>query len=100
MDRFCVQVEYLPVIHPTLEETKNPNLFAERVRLTMARAMNTSVTQHTYEDAYMAMEAVRLKIDSASALLEFGEFKKISPFTVKEAKRCLSKFLALDCSNR
>ncbi|XP_073390454.1 lysophospholipid acyltransferase LPEAT2 isoform X2 [Physcomitrium patens] len=95
-----MSVEYLPVIHPTLEETKNPNLFAERVRLTMARAMNTSVTQHTYEDAYMAMEAVRLKIDSASALLEFGEFKKISPFTVKEAKRCLSKFLALDCSNR
>jgi lysophosphatidylcholine acyltransferase/lyso-PAF acetyltransferase len=64
MDRFCMQVEYLPVIHPTVAETKNPYQFAERVRLTMARAMNTSVTNHTFEDASVAMEAVRLKINS------------------------------------
>lgn len=100
MNRCCLQVEYLPVIRPTLAETKNPILFAERVRLTMARAMNTSVTQHTYEDASLAMEAVRLKIDSGSALLEFGQFKKIAPFTVKEAKRCLNKFVLMDCSKR
>ncbi|KAG0574121.1 hypothetical protein KC19_VG235600 [Ceratodon purpureus] len=74
-------VEYLPVIHPTVAERKNPIQFGERVRLTMARAMNTSVTNHTFEDAALAMEAVRLKIDSASAMLEFGEFKKIAPFT-------------------
>lgn len=75
-------------------------MFAERVRLTMARAMNTSVTQHTFEDATLAMEAVRLNIDSGSALLEFGEFNKISPFRVKDAKRCLSKFLTMDSSKR
>jgi len=100
MNRFFLQVEYLPVMYPTLAETKNPILFSERVRLTMARAMNTSVTQHTYEDAALAMEAVRLNIDSGSALLEFGEFKKIAPFTVKEAKRCLNKFVIMDCSKR
>ncbi|KAG0574118.1 hypothetical protein KC19_VG235600 [Ceratodon purpureus] len=93
-------VEYLPVIHPTVAERKNPIQFGERVRLTMARAMNTSVTNHTFEDAALAMEAVRLKIDSASAMLEFGEFKKIAPFTVKEAKRCLSEFVTMDCSKR
>lgn len=100
MNRFCLQVEYLPVMYPTLAETRNPIIFAERVRLTMARAMNTSVTQHTYEDAALAMEAVRLNIDSGSVLLEFGQFKKIAPFTVKEAKRCLNKFVIMDWSKR
>lgn len=95
-----MSVEYLPVIHPTVAEAKNPFQFSERVRLTMARAMNTSVTNHTFEDASLAMEAVSLKIDSSSALLEFGEFKKIAPITVKEAKRCLSKFVTMDCSKR
>ncbi|XP_024379184.1 lysophospholipid acyltransferase LPEAT2 isoform X2 [Physcomitrium patens] len=95
-----MSVEYLPIIYPNLAETKNPQMFAERVRLTMARAMNTSVTQHTFEDATLAMEAVRLNIDSGSALLEFGEFNKISPFRVKDAKRCLSKFLTMDSSKR
>lgn len=97
---FCWQVEYLPVMHPTLAEMKNPILFAERVRCTMARAMNTSLTQHTYEDAALAMEAVKLKINSGSALLEFGQFKNIAPFTVKEAKRCLNKFVKMDSSKR
>lgn len=83
-----------------MAEAKNPFQFSERVRLTMARAMNTSVTNHTFEDASLAMEAVSLKIDSSSALLEFGEFKKIAPITVKEAKRCLSKFVTMDCSKR
>ncbi|KAG0595563.1 hypothetical protein M758_UG177100 [Ceratodon purpureus] len=95
-----MSVEYLSVIHPTVAETKNPVQFGERVRLTMARAMNTSVTNHTFEDAALAMEAVRLKIDSASAMLEFGEFKKIAPFTVNEAKGCLIKFVTMDCSKR
>ena len=95
-----MQVEYLPVIHPTVAETRNPIQFAERVRLTMARAMNTTVTNHTFEDAALAMEAVKLEIDSLRAILEFGEFKKIAPFTVKEAKRCLTKFVTMDCSKR
>lgn len=95
-----MSVEYLPVMYPTLAEMKNPIIFAERVRCTMARAMNTSLTQHTYEDAALAMEAVKLKISSGSALLEFGQFKNIALFTVKEAKRCLNKFVKMDCSKR
>ena len=95
-----LQVEYLPVIYPTLAETKNPWQFAERVRITMARALNRSVTQHTYEDAAMAMEAVKMNIDSGAALLEFGKFEKLCSINVKDGKRLLCKFLAIDSLKR
>jgi lysophosphatidylcholine acyltransferase/lyso-PAF acetyltransferase len=93
-------VEYLPVIHPTQAEQKNPQAFAERVRVTMAQALNISVTRHTYEDAALVMEAVKLKLDSKAAILEFGKFEKLYQLQVKILKHWLHKFLAMDPTKR
>ncbi|KAH9558725.1 hypothetical protein CY35_06G023000 [Sphagnum magellanicum] len=95
-----MSVEYLPVIHPTLAEQKNPRAFAERVRATMARALNVSVTQHSYEDAALAMEAVKLKLESKAGILEFGKFEKLYQLSFKDAKLWLHKFLAMDPAKR
>ncbi len=93
-------MEYLPVIHPTLAEQKNPRAFAERVRATMAQALNVSVTQHSYEDAALAMEAVKLKLESKAGILEFGKFEKLYQLSFKDAKLWLHKFLAMDPAKR
>lgn len=95
-----VQVEYLPVIHPTLAEQRSPRAFAERVRIKMAQALNVSVTQHSYEDSSLAMEAIRLKINCGSALLEFGKFEKLYQYSIKDAKQCLAKFLTMDLARK
>ncbi|CAM6010689.1 unnamed protein product [Sphagnum balticum] len=95
-----MSVEYLPVIHPTQAEQKNPQAFAERVRVTMAQALNISVTRHTYEDAALVMEAVKLKLDSKAAILEFGKFEKLYQLQVKILKHWLHKFLAMDPTKR
>jgi lysophosphatidylcholine acyltransferase/lyso-PAF acetyltransferase len=93
-------VEYLPVIHPTVMEQKNPHAFAERVQVTMAQALNIPVTQYSYEDAALAMEAVKLKLDSKAAILEFRKFEKLYQLSLKNAKIWLHKFLAMDPRKR
>ncbi len=66
----------------------------------MARALNVSVTQHSYEDAALAMEAVKLKLESKAGILEFGKFEKLYQLSFKDAKLWLHKFLAMDPAKR
>ena len=47
-------VEYLPVHHPTAEEVKDANLYAQNVRAEIAKAMQVPTTNHSYEDALLA----------------------------------------------
>ncbi len=81
-------------------EQKNPHAFAERVQVTMAQALNIPVTQYSYEDAALAMEAVKLKLDSKAAILEFRKFEKLYQLSLKDAKIWLHKFLAMDPRKR
>ncbi|KFP14939.1 Lysophosphatidylcholine acyltransferase 2, partial [Egretta garzetta] len=49
-----VEVEFLPVHVPTEEEKNDPILFANRVRQTMATALNLPVTDHTLKKKKLA----------------------------------------------
>jgi hypothetical protein len=46
------------------------------------------------------MEAVKLKLDSKAAILEFGKFEKLYQLQVKILKHWLHKFLAMDPTKR
>lgn len=39
--------------------------------------LSISMTQHTYEDGTLVMEAFKLKLDSKAAILEFGKFEEL-----------------------
>ncbi|KAL3680291.1 hypothetical protein R1sor_023247 [Riccia sorocarpa] len=95
-----MEVEYLPIIRPSFAEQKNPRLFAERVRVTMARALNVMVTDHSYEDAALATEAAKQGVDSGAILLEFTKFERLFHLSSKDAKHFFSKFRALNCGRR
>ncbi|KAL2612797.1 hypothetical protein R1flu_024489 [Riccia fluitans] len=95
-----MEVEYLPIIRPSFAEQKNPRLFAERVRTTMARALNMMVTDHSYEDAALATEAAKRGVDSGASLLEFPKFERLFHLSSKDAKRFFSNFRALNCGRR
>ncbi|CAM6101514.1 unnamed protein product [Calypogeia fissa] len=95
-----MEVEYLPIIQPSFKEQKNPRLFAERVRLTMAKALNVMTTEHGYEDAALAMEAVKREVDSGVALLEFTKFERTFHVNNKDTKHFFRKFASLGMNAR
>ncbi|KAL2630212.1 hypothetical protein R1flu_014898 [Riccia fluitans] len=95
-----MEVEYLPIIRPSFAEQKNPRLFAERVRTTMARALNMMVTDHSYENAALATEAAKRGVDSGASLLEFPKFERLFHLGSKDAKRFFSNFRALNCGRK
>lgn len=89
-------VEYLPPLFPTDKEKKNPQLYAERCRLVMARALNVPVTEHTFGDVALALEAQKLKMPRGVANVEFGRMEKLFRLDMREAKGYLRRFKSLD----
>ncbi|XP_024380992.1 lysophospholipid acyltransferase LPEAT2 [Physcomitrium patens] len=94
-----MEVEYLPVVYPSAWEVENPALFAERVRYEMARALCVPVTEHTYGDLMLSVNAQRLCLRSpASYMVEMGLVEKTLGLRTGDAKSLLEKFAAMDPS--
>ncbi|KAM6224863.1 lysophosphatidylcholine acyltransferase 1 [Rhynchocyon petersi] len=67
-----VEIEFLPVYHPSEEEKQNPALYASNVRRVMAEALGVSVTDYTFEDCQLALAEGQLRLPSDTCLLEFA----------------------------
>ncbi|KAJ7524056.1 hypothetical protein O6H91_18G075400 [Diphasiastrum complanatum] len=95
-----MEVEYLPVIEPIYKEQCFPRAFAERVRLSMAKALNVMVTEHAYEDVALILEATKSGYHSECVVLEFGKFERFFRLTIKESKHYLLKFCSYDTKKK
>jgi hypothetical protein len=93
-------VEYLPVAVPRRHEIEHPRIFANRVRRTMAQALNVKFTDHTLLDAKLALEAAKLLEPPELTLAEFGIMEKLFHLDYETAKSCLEKFSAMDTTHR
>ncbi|CAI5995458.1 unnamed protein product [Closterium sp. NIES-64] len=91
-----MRVEYLPVIVPTEEEKRDAKKFAERVRLAMARRLNLALTDHSFGNVLLALEAKKLKLPVGTANVEFGRLEQLFRVDVREAKQYLRRFHAMD----
>eukprot|EP00475_Leptophrys_vorax_P017947 TRINITY_DN24511_c0_g1_i1.p2 TRINITY_DN24511_c0_g1~~TRINITY_DN24511_c0_g1_i1.p2 ORF type:complete len:271 (-),score=24.87 TRINITY_DN24511_c0_g1_i1:54-827(-) len=91
-----MRVEYLPPVVPTPAEQKDPRAFAERVRLLMARRLNLCLTDHSFGDVLLALEAKKLRLPTGTACVEFGVFEKLFRLDAREAKEYLRKFKKMD----
>eukprot|EP00850_Spirogloea_muscicola_P023341 SM000349S12881 [mRNA] locus=s349:77780:80799:- [translate_table: standard] len=89
-------VEYLPVMVPSKRDRHDPHFFADRCRSSMARALNVNVTEHTYGDVALALEAEKMRVPLGVANVEFGRMERLFHLDVKEAKYYLKKFNAMD----
>uniref|UniRef100_A0A8D2A9R8 Lysophosphatidylcholine acyltransferase 1 n=1 Tax=Sus scrofa TaxID=9823 RepID=A0A8D2A9R8_PIG len=67
-----VEIEFLPVYHPSEEEKKDPALYASNVRRVMAQALGISVTDYTFEDCQLALAEGQLRLPADTCLLEFA----------------------------
>ncbi|KAL2080080.1 hypothetical protein ACEWY4_023873 [Coilia grayii] len=71
-----LEIEYLPTYTPSEEEKSDPALFASNVRRLMAKALDTPVTDYSFEDCQLAMVQGPLRLPGNTCLLEFSRLAR------------------------
>lgn len=87
-----MRVEYLPPVYPTPEEQCDARLYAERVRLLMAARLNLSLSDHSFGDVLLALEARKMRMPKGAATVGYGMFERLFRLDVREAKGFLRRF--------
>ncbi|XP_049646180.1 lysophospholipid acyltransferase LPCAT4 [Suncus etruscus] len=68
-----VDVEFLPVYHPSPEESKDPTLYANNVQRVMAQALGIPATECEFVGSLPVMVVGRLKVAFEPQLWELGK---------------------------
>ncbi|XP_070574725.1 lysophosphatidylcholine acyltransferase 2-like isoform X2 [Ptychodera flava] len=87
-----LEVEFLPVYKPSEEEIKDPKLFARNVRAVMAEALNVPVTDHTYEDTRLMLQATKTGLPLSAGLVEFQKIRTKLGVTFDSVGNLLDKY--------
>ncbi|XP_066050676.1 lysophosphatidylcholine acyltransferase 2 [Chamaea fasciata] len=95
-----LEVEFLPVHVPTEEEKNDPILFANRVRQTMANALNVPVTDHTFEDCRLMISAGQLTLPMEAGLVEFTKISKKLNLKWNHVREQLDTFAAIASASK
>ncbi|XP_030811629.1 lysophosphatidylcholine acyltransferase 2 [Camarhynchus parvulus] len=95
-----IEVEFLPVYVPTEEEKSDPILFANRVRQTMANALNLPVTDHTFEDCRLMISAGQLTLPMEAGLVEFTKISKKLNLKWNHVREQLDTFAAIASASK
>ncbi|OPJ77866.1 lysophosphatidylcholine acyltransferase 2 [Patagioenas fasciata monilis] len=95
-----VEVEFLPVHVPTEEEKNDPIIFADRVRQTMATALNVPVTDHTFEDCRLMISAGQLTLPMEAGLVEFTKISKKLNLKWNHVREQLDTFAAIASASK
>ncbi|XP_052822311.1 lysophosphatidylcholine acyltransferase 1 isoform X1 [Octopus bimaculoides] len=84
-----VEIEFLPVHIPNEQELKDPKLFSENVRLQMAKCLNCTVTDHTYDDCRLVLWAAKVKIPIVKRIVEIFKLHKKLGFNTEAMNEVL-----------
>ncbi|KAM6117831.1 lysophosphatidylcholine acyltransferase 2 isoform 1-T1 [Pterocles gutturalis] len=91
---------FLPVHVPTEEEKNDPIIFANRVRQTMATALNVPVTDHTFEDCRLMISAGQLTLPMEAGLVEFTKISKKLNLKWNHVREQLDSFAAIASASK
>lgn len=93
-----LEIEFLPVYHPSPEEINDPKLFANNVRKVMAESLQVPVTDHTYDDCRLMVKANKLKMPMAAGLVEFQKLNTKLGIKLEKMMELLDRFHTIDTS--
>ena len=79
-----VEMEYLPVYHPSEEEKKDAMMFANNVRQLMAQELNIPISDWTRENGYILDRVLKHKMNPIVADFNYYKVSKASNMTYKE----------------
>uniref|UniRef100_A0A7S1FHM0 EF-hand domain-containing protein n=1 Tax=Noctiluca scintillans TaxID=2966 RepID=A0A7S1FHM0_NOCSC len=92
-----LEINYLPVYHPSAAELENPTLYAQGVRETMARFLQVPVTMHAAEDCSLIIAAHEMDLPVETANVGWQLVRKnLAYVTVNQALSVLKNFRDLD----
>lgn len=90
---------YLPPVHPTEEERRNPHLFAERVRTVMSRELGVPLTRHGFDDVLIQRRAKLSDVAVAEVphfVTEWYSFHEGFDLTLKQVLPFVDAFAGAD----
>ncbi len=88
------QVTYLPVMHPSEAEKKEPAAFGARVQAAMAAALGVGCTEHSFADTRLMFAARKLKLPVRQAVLEADKAARLWGVSYNDARDALERFAA------
>eukprot|EP00612_Vaucheria_litorea_P000215 CAMPEP_0171453280 /NCGR_PEP_ID=MMETSP0945-20130129/1053_1 /TAXON_ID=109269 /ORGANISM="Vaucheria litorea, Strain CCMP2940" /LENGTH=464 /DNA_ID=CAMNT_0011978119 /DNA_START=518 /DNA_END=1909 /DNA_ORIENTATION=- len=93
-----MEIEFLDPYFPSSEEKVNAALYANNVRLLMAKKLGVPATHHAYEDAALQFEARACfpQHSMKEFIVEWGKVRKVLEIDSNSAKKYLRAFILLD----
>ncbi|XP_077982422.1 lysophosphatidylcholine acyltransferase 2-like [Glandiceps talaboti] len=87
-----LEIEFLDVYHPNEEEVNDPKLFARNVRAVMAKALDIPVTDHTFEDTRLMVQATKTGLPLSAGLVEFQKLRNKLGLSFDNVEALLAKY--------
>ncbi|XP_053677906.1 lysophosphatidylcholine acyltransferase-like [Anopheles nili] len=72
---FC-EIEFLPVYYPSEAEKTNPKLYADNVRLLMAKALEIPISDYTFDDCKLMTFVKNIGIPHAAAIADVEKLRE------------------------
>merc|ERR1712226_1605368 len=91
-----VELEILPIYTPTRGEIDDPLLYARNVRDYIARVDKVPVTDHSYEDCRLMLEAKKLNLPMEAGLVEYHKLNRLIGINCDYMIEQLHKFSKID----
>jgi len=93
-----MEIEILPVYKPDTEEIHDGKLFARNVREQVARVLKVPVTEHTYEDTRLMVQASKQNLPSMAGLVEYQKISSKLSMRIDSMKELLDRFAEIDAN--
>lgn len=91
-----MEIELLPVYKPDTEEIHDGKLFARNVREKVAKILEVPVTEHTYEDTRLMVQASKQNLPSSVGLVEYEKISSKLSIKLDSMKELLNRFAEID----
>jgi lysophosphatidylcholine acyltransferase/lyso-PAF acetyltransferase len=87
-----VEIEFLPPYVPSDEEKRDPKVFAENLRLEMAKCLDVPVVNYSFEDCQLMLKATILGLPSEVGLIGVASLKSKHRFDQKDLETDIESF--------
>jgi len=89
------EVHFLPVYTPNEKERKDPKLFADNVRRSIADEVGLPCTRHTFEDCRLLRLAGRLGLPMDASVVEFHNLRQETGKDIRDVEKILEEFASI-----
>ncbi|XP_035917961.1 lysophosphatidylcholine acyltransferase isoform X2 [Anopheles stephensi] len=83
---FC-EIEFLPVYYPNEAEKANPKLYADNVRMLMAKALEIPISDYTFDDCKLMTFVKNVGMPHPAAIADIEKLRKTLRIDVADRER-------------